>query len=94
MTGALVADVSGKQPLTGFSFTPVGGSTATSSITLTAGQKAWLNLSASMKGSLFPGNNLLYTPRVKLTVTFAGYAGSFLSYQVPVTIWDGNGSGP
>ncbi len=94
ITGALIADAGGKQPLTAFSFTPVGGGATTSSVTLTAGQKVWLNVSAAMKGSQFPGNNLLYTPYVRLTVNYTGYTGTFLSYQVPMHIWDGNGSGP
>ena len=62
--------------------------------TLTAGQKVWLNVSAAMKGAPFPGNNLLYTPYVRLTVNYAGYTGTFFSYSVPMNIWDGNGSGP
>jgi hypothetical protein len=95
VTGTLVADgPSGKQPLTGYTFSPLGGGAGTASVTLTPGQKVWLNLSASMKGSLFPGNNLLYNPRVRLTVRYTGYSGTFLSYDVPVTIWDGNGEGP
>ena len=94
VSGALIADASGKQPLTGFNFTPVGGGAATSTVTLTAGQKVWLNVSASMKGSAFPGNNLLYTPYVRLTVNYAGYTGTFFSYRVPMSIWDGNGAGP
>jgi hypothetical protein len=95
VTGTLVADgPSGKQPLTGYTFSPLGGGAGTASVTLTPGQKVWLNLSASMKGSLFPGNNLLYNPRVRLTVRYTGYSGTFLSYEVPVSIWDGNGEGP
>jgi hypothetical protein len=95
VTGTLVADgPSGKQPLTGYTFSPLGGGAGTASVTLTPGQKAWLNLSASMKGSLFPGNNLLYEPHVRLTVRYTGYSGTFLSYEVPVSIWDGNGDGP
>jgi hypothetical protein len=95
VTGTLVADgPSGKQPMTGYSFSPLGGGAGTASVTLTPGQKVWLNLSASMKGSLFPGNNLLYEPHVLLTVRYAGYSGNFLSYFVPLSIWDGNGAGP
>lgn len=94
VSGALVADAGGKQPLTAFSFTPVGGGATTSTVTLTAGQKAWLNVSASMKGAPFPGNNLLYTPYVRLTVNYTGYTGTFFSYRVPMRIWDGNGAGP
>jgi len=90
----LLPDVSGKQPLTGYSFTNLLGLLPSSTVTLGPGDKRWVNLSASMKGSAFPGNNLLYTPTVRVTVRYPGYTGSFLSYDVPVTIWDGNGSGP
>ena len=94
VTATLLADPSGKQPLTGVSFSPLSGTGSSTSVTLAAGEKRWLDLSASMKGSAFPGNNLLYHPVVRITVRYAGYAGSFLSYDVPVAIWDGNGSGP
>jgi len=94
VSAALLPDPGGKQPLTGYSFTTTAGTGAAASMTLAPGQKAWLNLSASMKGSPFPGNNLLYRPIVRITVRHPGYSGSFLSYDVPVSIWDGNGSGP
>jgi hypothetical protein len=95
VTATLIADAaSGKQPLTGYTFSPLGGGAGTASVTLTPGQKVWLNLSASMKGSAFPGNNQLYEPRVRVTVRYTGYSGTFLSYEVPVSIWDGNGAGP
>ena len=94
VTATLLPDVSGKQPLTGYSFTNLLGLNPTSSVTLGPGDKRWVNLSASMKGSAFPGNNHLYTPTVRITVRYPGYTGTFLSYDVPVTIWDGNGAGP
>jgi hypothetical protein len=94
VTATLLPDASGKQPLTGYSFTTLAGAGAAASVTLGPGDKRWLNLTASMKGSLFPGNNVLYTPAVRITARHPGYAGSFLSYDVPVTIWDGNGAGP
>ena len=94
VTATLLPDPGGKQPLTGVSFSPLTGSGSSASVTLAPGDKRWLNLAASMKGSAFPGNNLLYHPVVRVTVRHAGYAGSFLSYDVPVAIWDGNGSGP
>ena len=95
VTATLLPDgASGKQPLTGATFSPLTGTASSASVTLAPGDKRWLNLSASMKGSTFPGNNLLYHPVVRITVRHAGYAGSFLSYDVPVSIWDGNGSGP
>jgi hypothetical protein len=95
VTATLLPDAaSGKQPLTGHAFTTLAGTGAAASVTLAPGDKRWLDLSASMKGSAFPGNNLLYHPVVRVTVRHAGYSGSFLSYDVPVSIWDGNGSGP
>ena len=94
VTATLLPDVGGKQPLTGYTFTNLLGLNPTSSVTLGPGDKRWVNLSASMKGSAFPGNNLLYTPTVRITVRHLGYTGTFLSYDVPVTIWDGNGAGP
>ena len=94
VTATLLPDPSGKQPLTGYSFTNALGLDGGSSVTLGPGDKRWLQLSASMKGSAFPGNNVLYTPTVRITVRHPGYTGDFLSYDVPVTIWDGNGSGP
>jgi len=44
--------------------------------------------------SVFKGNNVLHTATVTLRVTYPGYSGSFLSYDVPVSVWDGNGAGP
>jgi hypothetical protein len=29
-----------------------------------------------------------------LKVTYPGYDGGFLTYTVPVSVWDGNGAGP
>jgi hypothetical protein len=95
VSGALVADAAtGRQPLSGFTFSPLGGTPTSSTITLAAGQKAQLNLSVRLKNNIFPGNNTLYHPVVKLTVRYPGYAGNFLTYPVPVSVWDGNGAGP
>ena len=47
-----------------------------------------------MKNSEFPGNNTLYHPAVNVTVRYTGYTGNFLTYTVPVSVWDGNGAGP
>ena len=94
VTATLLPDPGGKQPLTGYSFTNMLGLGSATTVTLGAGDKRWLNLSASMRGSAFPGNNVLYRPTVRITVRYTGYTGNFLSYDVPVTIWDGNGAGP
>jgi hypothetical protein len=95
ISATLVADAAtGKQPLNGYNFSPTGGAPTAATTTLTAGQKAQLNLSLRLKNSEFPGNNTLYHPTVQLVVHHAGYTGDFFTYSVPVTIWDGNGAGP
>ena len=96
VTVALAADpVTGRQPLTGASFSALDGSGAGPTATLTAGAKRQLNLTLrTQPNNLFPGNNVLHTPTVTLRVTYPGYTGTFLSFVVPVSVWDGNGAGP
>jgi hypothetical protein len=96
VTVALAADpVTGRQPLTGASFSALDGSGAGPTATLAAGTKRQLNLTLrTQPNNVFPGNNVLHTPTVTLQVTYPGYSGSFLSYVVPVGVWDGNGDGP
>jgi hypothetical protein len=96
VTVSLAADpVSGRQPITGASFSALDGSGAGPTATLTAGAKRQLNLTVrTLPASQFPGNNVLHTATVTLRVTYPGYSGSFLSYLVPVSVWDGNGAGP
>ena len=96
VTVALAADpVTGRQPLTGATFSALDGSGAGPTATLTAGAKRQLNLTVrTQPNSVFPGNNVLHTPTVTVSVTYPGYTGTFLSYVVPVRVWDGNGAGP
>jgi hypothetical protein len=96
VTVALAADpVTGRQPLSGATFSALDGSGAAPTATLTAGAKRQLNLTVrTQPNSLFPGNNVLHSPTVTLRVTYPGYSGSFLSFVVPVTVWDGSGAGP
>ena len=95
ISGSLLADpATGRQPLTGFTFSPVSGTPTSATVTLTPGQKVQLNLSVRMRNNEFPGNNTLYHPAVNLTVRYTGYTGNFLTYTVPVSVWDGNGAGP
>ncbi len=96
VTVALAADpVTGRQPINGATFSALDGSGAGPTATLTAGAKRQLNLSVrTQPNSQFPGNNVLHTPTVTLRVTYPGYTGSFLTYVLPVTVWDGNGAGP
>jgi hypothetical protein len=96
VTVALAADpVTGRQPLIGASFSALDGSGAGPTATLTTGAKRQLDLTVRTQPSnMFPGNNVLHTPTVTLRVTYPGYTGTFLSFVVPVTVWDGNGAGP
>jgi hypothetical protein len=96
VTVALAADpVTGRQPISSASFSALDGSGAGPTATLTAGAKRQLNLTVrTQPNNLFPGNNVLHRPTVTLQVTYPGYTGTFLSFVVPVTVWDGNGAGP
>ena len=95
ISATLVADAAtGKQPLSGYSFSPTSGAPTTATTTLTPGQKAQLNISLRLKNNEFPGNNVLYHPVVQLTARYPGYTGNFFTYSVPVSVWDGNGAGP
>jgi hypothetical protein len=93
VTAALAADpVLGRQPLSQVTFSDINGANPAATATLVAGAKKQLNLRVATKG--FPGNNQMLNPVLTLTVTYPGYTGSFLSYAVPVAVWDGNGAGP
>ena len=96
VSAALTADpVSGLQPITGVTFSNLDGSGAGPTATLTAGAKRQVNVTIrTQPNSVFKGNNVLHTPTLTLRVTYPGYTGSFLSYDVPVSVWDGNGAGP
>jgi hypothetical protein len=93
---SLTADpVTGKQPITAVSFSNVNGTGAATFATLPAGAKRQVNLTVrTQPNSAFPGNNTLHTSTITLTVRHSGYGGSFLSYRIPVSVWDGNGAGP
>jgi hypothetical protein len=95
VTASLVADAAtGKQPLSAFSLSKLDGTGAGPSIVLAAGDKAQLNLTIRTNGPGFGGSGKLYSPAVELTVTYPGYTGTFLTYVIPVTVWDGIGAGP
>jgi len=80
---------SGLQPIVSSSLTTLAGVPAPN--LLLAGDRRQLNLVVKTTGM---PQNTLYVPTVTITVTFAGYSGGFLSYVVPVEIWNGNGVGP
>ena len=78
------------QPVSSALIANVGSTGGATSVTLTPGAKRQLNLTLAK----LPGNNTLYNGTVQVTVTWTGYTGTFLTYNVPFTIWDGNGGGP
>jgi hypothetical protein len=93
VTASLTADpLTGRQPLGQITFANVGGAAPTPTATLTAGAKKQLDLRVTTRG--FPGNNIMLRPTLTLTVTYPGFTKAFLSYPIPVAVWDGNGAGP
>jgi hypothetical protein len=93
VTATLAADPStGSQPISAVAFSNTDGTGAGPTATIPAGAKRQMNVTVTTRS--FPGNNRLYTPIVTLTVKFPGYSGTFLTYDIPVSVWDGNGSGP
>jgi len=96
VTASLAADpISGKQPITAVSFSNTDGSGAGPTATLAAGAKRQVDITVKTQpNSVFPGNNVLHTATLTLTVTYPGYSGGFLNFAVPVSVWDGNGTGP
>jgi hypothetical protein len=78
------------QPVSAATIAAVGSLGGTTSVTLTPGAKRQLNVTLAK----LPGNNALYRGTIQLIVTWTGYTGTFLTYSVPFTIWDGNGGGP
>ncbi|MEA2310262.1 MAG: hypothetical protein QOE28_230 [Solirubrobacteraceae bacterium] len=93
VTASLAADAaSGRQPISGLTFSNTDGTGSAATATLAAGAKKQLNLVVTTQA--FPGNNVLHTPTITLTITYPGYSGTFLTYVVPVSVWDGNGVGP
>jgi hypothetical protein len=77
-------------PVTAATFAALGSTGGTASVTLTAGAKRQVNLAI---GKL-AGNNAFYPSNLLLRVTYTGFTSSFLTYTVPMSVWDGNGSGP
>lgn len=93
VTASLTADpISGRQPLGQITFADTNGTSAGPTATLTAGAKNELDLRVTTRG--MPGNNVMLRPTLTLTVTYPGFTKPFLSYPIPVAVWDGNGAGP
>jgi hypothetical protein len=81
----------GLQPIVGWTLrTVAAGGGGAASATIAAGVRRQLNLTITTNG--LP-TNVNYVPTVTITVTYAGYAGGFLNYVVPIRISNANGAG-
>jgi len=87
VTASVVAGTALLGPAT---IAPIGATGGTSSVTLTVGGRRQVNLVIPK----LPGNNIVQTSTLVLTVTYPGFTGSFYAYRVPLGAWDGNGTGP
>ncbi|MBM3147432.1 MAG: hypothetical protein FJ000_06010 [Actinobacteria bacterium] len=88
----LVADpASGRQPISGCGFAPVGGTQRRNPVNLRAGQKQQMNLRLRLRGLTL---GTLYEPRVQIVVTYSGMTVTYYRYELPVKIWYGSGPGP
>ncbi len=63
-------------------FATVPGTTRTTSVTLTAGQKMQCNLRTNVPKP----SGTVYTPSLVIKVTYSGYTGAMFTYTVPVTV--------
>jgi hypothetical protein len=83
VTASLTNDpTTGLQPLTGVGFSAVNGSSRTSPVSLTAGQKMQCNVRTNVARP----SGTVYKPNVVLTVTYTGFTGTFYQYTVPFTV--------
>jgi hypothetical protein len=80
-----------KSPIRSPVFRAPGSSQSTSGYTILApGSKRQLDLSintANLSG------NKTYTQTLTLKIQYWGYAGDFLTYELPIKVYDGNGAG-
>ena len=89
---SVVADpTTGIQPISDYNIATTSNSSPAKTVTLGAGTTRQVNLAIKTKGLT---GNLQYVPQLVVQVTFNGYSGGFLSYVVPVKVYDGTGAGP
>ena len=95
VTATLLPDASGKQPLTGYTFTNLLGPQRDVVGHARPRRQALGQPLGVHEGQRVPGQQppVSRRPCASRSATRATPA-TFLSYDVPVTIWDGNGSGP
>jgi hypothetical protein len=70
--------------------TTSGYSSSSGHVLLTAGSKRQLDLNVNTSNL---SGNRTYTQTLTLTVQYWGYTGDFLTYELPLKVYDGYGSG-
>jgi hypothetical protein len=76
----------GTPTLTGYGFSPIGGTAAANPVTLGAGQKQQLNLDIKMAGVK---KGEVVHPSLLVTLTYAGLTVAYYQYAVPFTVTGG-----
>lgn len=87
-----VADpTTGSQPISDYTFATTSGTSVGKTVTVGPNNTGQINL--TIRTNNLSGNRQ-YVPKVVIRVTYPGYSGNFLSYVVPIKIYDGSGAGP
>lgn len=83
VTASPMADpVTGMQPITAVGFAKVGNSNGTPNpVDLSPGEKRQVNMRLRLRVA-----NMVYQPRILITVTYPGMSASYYQYSVPVTV--------
>jgi hypothetical protein len=94
LRGEVGADAAtGRRPIGAVSFRRANTLTNGATISLTPGQQASLELQIDLRPGYAPANRL-YTQVVRVWATWSGQNDEFFSYDIPVKVYDGTGSGP
>lgn len=89
---SVAADPStGIQPIADYTIATTSNLSLGKSVSFSAGVTRQVNLTVSTWNL---SGNLQYVPRLVVKATYTGYSGNFLSYAIPVKIYDGSGPGP
>jgi hypothetical protein len=81
----------GSTPIRSPAFRTPGSSQSTSGYTiLTPGVKRQLDLAVNTSGL---SGNKTYTQTLTLKIQYLGYSGDFLTYELPIKVYDGSGAG-
>jgi hypothetical protein len=92
LAASTVADTAtGKQPINSIGFSAWGGTSRTTPVTIGKSVQDQLTLQISVSGLT---SGTLYTPHVRITMTFTGFTTTYYQYDFPVKVYYGTGPGP